>query len=134
MYAIRSYYDVRLEPVRGFAVKQDDEDAMPIVAHNDLPTFARLRQEGQTILTPERAVHQTIRELHIGLLNMMPDAALAATERQFFRLVGESNPIAQFYMHPRITSYNVCYTKLLRNSAQACLPGYPTSSRVTAGV
>jgi len=73
---------------------------MPIVAHNDLPTFARLRQEGQTILTPERAVHQTIRELHIGLLNMMPDAALAATERQFFRLVGESNPIAQFYMHP----------------------------------
>ena len=73
---------------------------MPIVAHNDLPTFARLRQEGQTILTPERAVHQTIRELHIGVLNMMPDAALAATERQFFRLVGESNPIAQFYMHP----------------------------------
>jgi homoserine O-succinyltransferase len=38
--------------------------------------------------------------LHIGVLNMMPDAALAATERQFFRLVGESNPIAQFYMHP----------------------------------
>jgi homoserine O-succinyltransferase len=73
---------------------------MPIVAHNDLPTFARLRQEGQTILTPGRAVHQTIRELHIGVLNMMPDAALAATERQFFRLVGESNPIAQFYMHP----------------------------------
>jgi homoserine O-succinyltransferase len=72
---------------------------MPIVAHNDLPTFERLRQEGQTILEPERALHQTIRELHIGVLNMMPDAALAATERQFFRLVGESNPIAQFYMH-----------------------------------
>jgi len=31
---------------------------------------------------------------------MMPDAALEATERQFFRLVGESNQIAQFYMHP----------------------------------
>jgi homoserine O-succinyltransferase len=31
---------------------------------------------------------------------MMPDAALEATERQFFRLVGESNPIAQFYLHP----------------------------------
>ncbi|MGB5474521.1 MAG: homoserine O-succinyltransferase [Gammaproteobacteria bacterium] len=73
---------------------------MPIVAHNDLPTFQRLRQEGQTILEPGRALHQTIRELHIGVLNMMPDAALAATERQFFRLVGESNPIAQFYMHP----------------------------------
>lgn len=73
---------------------------MPIVAHNELPTFDRLRHEGQTILDPDRAAHQDIRELHIGLLNMMPDAALAATERQFYRLVGESNPIAQFYMHP----------------------------------
>jgi homoserine O-succinyltransferase/O-acetyltransferase len=31
---------------------------------------------------------------------MMPDAALAATERQFFRLIGQSNQIAQFYVHP----------------------------------
>ncbi len=73
---------------------------MPIVAHNDLPSFARLREEGVTVLSPERARNQDIRELHVGLLNMMPDAALAATERQFFRLVGESNPIAQFYVHP----------------------------------
>jgi homoserine O-succinyltransferase len=55
---------------------------VPIVAHNDLPTFQRLREEGQTIIKPDRAQHQTIRELHIGVLNMMPDAALAATERQ----------------------------------------------------
>jgi homoserine O-succinyltransferase len=73
---------------------------MPLVAHSDLPTFERLRREGTTVLAPDRALHQDIRELHIGLLNMMPDAALAATERQFFRLVGESNQIAQFYMHP----------------------------------
>lgn len=73
---------------------------MPIVAHSDLPTFERLRREGQTILDPSRAMRQDIRELHIGLLNMMPDAALAATERQFFRLVNESNQIAQFYVHP----------------------------------
>ena len=73
---------------------------MPIVAHNSLPTFERLRQEGVNVLAPDRALHQDIRELHIGLLNMMPDKALAATERQFFRLVGDSNPIAQFYMHP----------------------------------
>ena len=73
---------------------------MPLVAHNKLPTFERLRAEGTSVLPPGRASHQDIRELHIGLLNMMPDAALAATERQFFRLVGESNPIAQFYMHP----------------------------------
>ena len=73
---------------------------MPLVAHSDLPTFERLRNEGDAVLTADQALHQEIRELHIGLLNMMPDAALAATERQFFRLVGESNQIAQFYMHP----------------------------------
>ncbi|MDR3393499.1 MAG: homoserine O-succinyltransferase [Parasulfuritortus sp.] len=73
---------------------------MPLVAHNELPTFSRLKQEGVTVLSAERALNQEIRELHIGLLNMMPDAALAATERQFFRLVGEANPIAQFWVHP----------------------------------
>ena len=73
---------------------------MPLVAHNKLPSFDRLQNEGIKVLAPDAAQHQDIRELHIGLLNMMPDAALAATERQFFRLIGESNPIAQFYMHP----------------------------------
>jgi len=73
---------------------------MPLVAHTELPSFARLRAQGETVLDRELAQRQDIRELHIGLLNMMPDAALEATERQFFRLVGESNQIAQFYMHP----------------------------------
>ena len=73
---------------------------MPLVANTDLPSFVRLRSEGETILLREDAVRQDIRELHIGLLNMMPDRALEATERQFFRLVGESNQIAQFYVHP----------------------------------
>ncbi len=73
---------------------------MPLVAHNNLPSFKRLQDEGIRVLAPDFALHQDIRELHIGLLNMMPDAALAATERQFFRLIGESNPIAQFYVHP----------------------------------
>lgn len=73
---------------------------MPLVANTDLPSFDRLRNEGETVLRREDAVHQDIRELHIGLLNMMPGKALEATERQFFRLVGESNQIAQFYIHP----------------------------------
>lgn len=73
---------------------------MPLVEHNSLPTYERLRREGQAILDPSRAESQDIRPLRVGLLNMMPDAALAATERQFFRLVGSSNPISQFYMHP----------------------------------
>ncbi len=73
---------------------------MPIVAHNNLPAFERLREEGINILDSARAFNQDIRELHIGLLNMMPDAALKATEMQFFRLIGDSNPIAQFYVYP----------------------------------
>lgn len=73
---------------------------MPIVAHTDLPTFQRLREEGEEILSPQRAAQQDIREIHIGLLNMMPDAALEATERQFFRLVGACNQISQFHVHP----------------------------------
>ena len=73
---------------------------MPLVAHNELPTFDALRRDGHAVLSLDRARHQDIRELHIGLLNMMPDAALQATERQFIHLVGSSNPIAQFFVYP----------------------------------
>lgn len=73
---------------------------MPLIAHNKLPTFERLRREGIRVLNPDTNTTREIRQLHIGFLNMMPDAALAATERQFFRLIGESNPIARFYVHP----------------------------------
>jgi homoserine O-succinyltransferase len=73
---------------------------MPLVQHSSLPTFERLRDSGHEVLTLERATHQDIRELHVGFLNMMPDAALQATERQFIRLVGGCNRIAQFYVYP----------------------------------
>jgi len=73
---------------------------VPLVAHSDLPSFERLRADGQEVLTLERAGGQDIRELHVGLLNMMPDAALQATERQFMRLVGSCNRIAQIHVHP----------------------------------
>ncbi len=73
---------------------------MPLVAHNKLPTFSRLQERGQEVLSLERAQHQDIRELHIGLLNMMPDAALTATEAQFMGLVGACEQIAQFFVYP----------------------------------
>lgn len=73
---------------------------MPLVAHSNLPSFQRLKHEGEIIVSGNQAIRQDIREMHIGLLNMMPDAALEATERQFLRLVGGSNRIAQFYVHP----------------------------------
>ena len=72
---------------------------MPLVAHKSLPTFDRLRESGQEILSLGNALHQDIRELHIGFLNMMPDAALMVTEEQFMRLIGSSNQIAQFFVH-----------------------------------
>ncbi len=73
---------------------------MPLVEHLELPTFSHLREQGHEVLPLDRAIHQDIRELHIGFLNMMPDAALGATERQFIRLVGSCNRIAQFYVYP----------------------------------
>jgi homoserine O-succinyltransferase len=73
---------------------------MPLVASSKLPTFEHLRLEGENVVSHDAAVRQDIRELHVGLLNMMPDAALGATERQFFRLIGQANQIAQFYVHP----------------------------------
>ena len=73
---------------------------MPIVKSSNLPTFDRLIREGRPILPSNRAIHQDIRELHIGFLNMMPDAAMEATERQWFRLIGESNRVAQIYIYP----------------------------------
>ncbi|RME59035.1 MAG: homoserine O-succinyltransferase, partial [Caldilineae bacterium] len=60
----------------------------------------RLRERGQEVLPLEHALRQDIRELHIGLLNMMPDKALRVTEQQFMRLVGSCNQIAQFFVHP----------------------------------
>ena len=73
---------------------------MPLVQHSNLPTFSRLRDRGHEVLSLDRALHQDIRELHVGFLNMMPDAALEATERQFIRLVGSCNRIAQFFVYP----------------------------------
>ena len=72
---------------------------MPIVEHTPLPTFRELRRHGHAVLTMAEAQRQEIRALHVGLLNMMPDAAFQVTEQQFIRLVGSSNHIAQFYVH-----------------------------------
>ncbi|PIE00857.1 MAG: homoserine O-succinyltransferase [Thiothrix nivea] len=108
---------------------------MPLVDHSGLPTFQRLAGEGQDILAENQAFHQDIRELHIGLLNMMPDGALEATERQFFRLVGNANLIAQFHMHvftldslPRgeqasahITQYYETFADLKRSGLDALI-------------
>ena len=73
---------------------------MPLVAHSDLPTFETLRKRGEQVLSAREALRQDIRELHIGLLNIMPDAALRVTEQQYMRLLGTANQIVQIYVHP----------------------------------
>jgi homoserine O-succinyltransferase/O-acetyltransferase len=73
---------------------------MPLVANTHLPSFQRLRERGTAVLTLEQARRQDNRELHIGLLNLMPDTALTATERQFMHLVGSTNLPIHFYLYP----------------------------------
>lgn len=73
---------------------------MPLIRNSSLPTFNRLVNEGRQVLDADRASSQDIRELHIGFLNMMPDAAMEAAERQYFRLIAESNRIVQIHLHP----------------------------------
>ncbi|PID66523.1 MAG: homoserine O-succinyltransferase [Gammaproteobacteria bacterium] len=73
---------------------------MPIVSQNNHPSLHRVAGEGWEVISVERAKQQDIRELHIGFLNMMPDAAFLATERQFFRLTASATNIVQIYIHP----------------------------------
>ena len=64
---------------------------MPLVAHNALPAFDSLRREDIDVV---EVPNQDLPTLRIGLLNLVPDAVLQATERQFMRLVagyGEAN-------------------------------------------
>lgn len=73
---------------------------MPLVSHFPLPAFEDLKSRGHQVLQLNQAQSQDIRELHIGFLNMMPDAAFQVTERQYLGLIGACNQIVQFFIHP----------------------------------
>ena len=66
---------------------------MPIVAHPKLPSLSKLKTEDLIIADASSLAKDINQELHIGLLNLMPDAALQATERQFIRLLGSDENI-----------------------------------------
>lgn len=59
---------------------------MPITLPETLPAYDVLRSEGVMVMSPDRAAHQDIRPLKIGLLNLMPKKI--QTENQFARLIG----------------------------------------------
>ena len=77
---------------------------MPVNVPDTLPAIELLKAENIFIMDEERATHQDIRPLKIVVLNLMP--LKVTTETDLVRLLSNT----------RITSYNVCYTKLLRNN------------------
>ena len=73
---------------------------MALVRHRPLCAWDRLQAEGIEIDTPEKARTRGLKEVHIGFLNMMPDRALKATERQFLRLIGGAAQHSSVYVYP----------------------------------
>ena len=71
---------------------------MPLVQHNNLPSIERISLEGIEVCSP-KDVDESLASIKIGFLNMMPDAAISATERQFLRLLGSAKDI-NCYVYP----------------------------------
>lgn len=69
---------------------------MPITLPENLPAFEVLKREGVMVMTPDRAAHQDIRPLRIGLLNLMPKKI--QTENQFARLIGATPLQIDFHL------------------------------------
>ena len=59
---------------------------MPLVQHNNLPSIERIGAEGVEVCLPN-SIDRGLPSIRVGFLNMMPDQAIAATERQFLRLL-----------------------------------------------
>lgn len=72
---------------------------MPLVEHSRLPAFQRLRDEGADLILPAEADGSNLPDIHIAVLNLMPDTALRATDRQFARLVGSFGDRANLWFH-----------------------------------
>ncbi|MEZ5887333.1 MAG: homoserine O-succinyltransferase [Paracoccaceae bacterium] len=75
---------------------------MPITLPESLPAFDVLSKEGVMVMSPDRASHQDIRPLRIGLLNLMPKKI--QTENQFARLIG-ATPLQIDFQLIRMTEH-----------------------------
>ena len=75
---------------------------MPITLPATLPAFDVLTREGVMVMTPDRAAHQDIRPIRIGLLNLMPKKI--QTENQFARLIG-ATPLQIDFQLIRMTEH-----------------------------
>ncbi|MDR1787202.1 MAG: homoserine O-succinyltransferase [Treponema sp.] len=61
---------------------------MPIKIPRELPAFQTLKDERVFVMTTDRAAHQDIRPLKVGIVNLMPTTV--DTEIQLLRLLGNS--------------------------------------------
>ncbi|MGL4322281.1 MAG: homoserine O-succinyltransferase [Paracoccaceae bacterium] len=75
---------------------------MPITLPPTLPAYDVLLREGVMVISPDRAAHQDIRPLRIGLLNLMPKKI--QTENQFARLIG-ATPLQIDFQLIRMTEH-----------------------------
>ncbi len=75
---------------------------MPIAIRSDLHAFERLRTTEQlaSVVDIEEASRIDLPVLHVGFVNMMPDAAVEATERQFLRLLHAGAQSQVIHVHP----------------------------------
>lgn len=73
---------------------------MALVVHSDLPAFETMRQEGVETIGPEAAASSGLDDVVVGLLNLMPDAALRATDRQFVRLLAAGATDHDIWVYP----------------------------------
>lgn len=71
---------------------------MALVAHSTLPAFETMRSEGARVVRPSDAGDRP--SVAVGLLNLMPDAALRATDRQFIRLVSAVADEMDVWVYP----------------------------------
>jgi len=92
---------------------------MPLIRHRELAAWTYLNREGVEIVAAHDARDLQLPTLHIGILNMMPDRALKATERQFLRLLSAGADRYCVWVHP----FTICglnrTVETLRYVAQA---------------
>jgi homoserine O-succinyltransferase len=73
---------------------------MALVAHSSLPAFHTMAEEGFSVIDPQQAAESHRPDVAVGLLNLMPDAALRATDRQFIRLLTGAADALDVWVYP----------------------------------
>jgi len=66
---------------------------MPAVSHPNLPSLERLESSKLVFKEDDSKNESFSKHLHIGFLNLMPDAAFQATERQFVSMLASNDEI-----------------------------------------